>query len=123
MITVDTNLGTITVSKNIIKNIILEVIDSFDGKVLLSNSKGKFPKFAQNDADQMEVELTEDGLEIRVFVVLRFGTSIKYTTNKIIGDMHSLIKERTGISIAKASVVVTGVLSKKLAPRNIEVTG
>lgn len=128
MITVDTELGTITVAKSVIKDIILEVIDSFEGKVLLSNSKGKLPKFAYRigtleDSDHMEVELTEDGLEIRVFVVLRFGTSIKYTTNKIIGDLHSLIKERTGMRIANASVVVTGMLSKKIAPRHIEVRG
>lgn len=128
MITVDTELGTISVSKNVIRSMILEIIDSFDGKVILSNPKGKIPKFPYyignpNDTEQIEVELTESGLQVRVHVILRFGTSIKNTTRLMIDEIHSTIKERTGVGINKVTILVTGMISKKIAPRHIEVNG
>lgn len=128
MITVDTDLGTISVSKNVIRNIILEIIDSFDGKVIISNPKGKISKFpyyigTPNDAEQIEIELTEAGLQIRVHVILKFGTSIKRTTRLMIDEIRSIIKERTGVSINKVTILVTGMISKKIAPRHIEVNG
>lgn len=128
MITVDTDLGTISVSKSVIRSMILEIIDSFDGKVILSNPKGKIPKFpyyigTPNDAEQIEIELTEVGLQIRVHVILKFGTSIKRTTRLIIDEIRSTVKERTGVSINKVTILVTGMMSKKIAPRHIEVNG
>lgn len=128
LITVDTDLGTISVSKSVIRSMILEIIDSFDGKVILSNPKGKIPKFpyyigTPNDAEQIEIELTEVGLQIRVHVILKFGTSIKRTTRLIIDEIRSTVKERTGVSINKVTILVTGMMSKKIAPRHIEVNG
>lgn len=128
MITVDTDLGTISVSKSVIRSMILEIIDSFDGKVILSNPKGKIPKFpyyigTPNDAEQIEIELTEVGLQIRVHVILKFGTSIKRTTRLMIDEIRSIVKERTGVSINKVTILVTGMMSKKIAPRHIEVNG
>ena len=129
MITVDTELGTIKVAKSVIGNIIVDVIDSFDGKVILSNSKGKVPKqlaykLSQKDeSSEISMELTEDGLNIGVFVVLKFGTSIKETTNRMLSDIRNNIKDMTGMEINDLTVTVTGVLSKKLAPRHIEVKG
>lgn len=129
MITVDTELGTIKVAKSVIGNIIVDVIDSFDGKVILSNSKGKVPnhlayKLGQKDeSSEISMELTESGLNIGVFVVLKFGTSIKGTTDRMISDIRNNIKDMTGMEINDLTVTVTGVMSKKLAPRHIEVKG
>ena len=129
MITVDTELGTIKVAKSVIGNIIVDVIDSFDGRVILSNSRGKVPKqlaykLSQKDeSSEISMELTEEGLNIGVFVVLKFGTSIKETTEKMISDIRNNIKDMTGMEINDLTVTVTGVLSKKLAPRHIEVRG
>ena len=129
MITVDTELGTIKVAKSVIGNIIVDVIDSFDGKVILSNSRGKVPKqlaykLSQKDeSSEISMELTEDGFNIGVFVVLKFGTSIKETTDRMLSDIRNNIKDMTGMEINDLTVTVTGVLSKKLAPRHIEVRG
>lgn len=129
MITVDTELGTIKVAKSVIGNIIVDVIDSFDGKVILSNSKGRVPnqlayKLGQKDeSSEISMELTEDGLNIGVFVVLKFGTSIHETTSKMIHDIRQNMKDMTAMEINDLTVTVTGVLSKKLAPRHIEVKG
>ena len=79
MITVETDLGTITVAKSVIGNIIKSVIDSFDGKVIISNSKGKItnqlPKLGpKEEYSDVEIELTEEGLlNINIYVILKFG--------------------------------------------------
>ena len=127
MITVETDLGTITVNKAAIGKIIIEAAEKFDGKVIISNHKGKVPglvsKFGgMDEINNMEIELTENGLNIRVFVVLRFGTSITRVTNQMVDEIHKNIKAMTGMEPNSVAVVVTGVLSKHVAPRHIEVT-
>lgn len=129
MITVETELGTIKVAKSVIGNIIKDVIDSFDGKVIVSNSKGKItnqlPKLGpKEEYSDIAIELTEEGLlNISIYIILKFGTSIKYTTEKIIADIRTSIKETTAMDVNEITVTVTGMMSKHIAPRHIEVRG
>ncbi len=127
MLTVETDLGKITVPKAVVGKIIAQTVEQFDGKVIISNNKGKVPGFVSkiggmDDSSSMEISLTEQGLDIRVFVVLRFGTSITSVTNKLINQIHENIEEMTGVKPNSVAVVITGVISKKIAPRHIEVT-
>lgn len=127
MITVDTDLGTITVTKWVIGKIILDIVEEFEGKVIISNHKGKVPGIVSkisgmDEINTMELDMTEEGLDIRIFVVLRFGTSITRTTNLLVDTIHERIKELTGIAPNSVAVVVTGMISKNIAPRHIEVS-
>lgn len=127
MLTVETDLGKITVPKAVVGKIIAQTVEQFDGKVIISNNKGKVPGFVSkiggvDDSSSMEISLTEQGLDIRVFIVLRFGTSITSVTNKLINQIHENIEEMTGVKPNSVAVVITGVISKKIAPRHIEVT-
>ena len=128
MITVQTDMGKITLPKSVIGNIVMDVVDSFDGNVILSDSKGRIHKLAyklgtKEEANNIEVEMTEGGIDIRVYVILRFGMSIKNITHNLIDELRSEIKQASGITAVNISIVVTGMMSKKIAPRNIEVTG
>ncbi len=127
MLTVETELGKITVPKAVVGKIIAQTVEQFDGKVIISNNKGKVPGFVSkiggvDDSSSMEISLTEQGLDIRVFIVLRFGTSITSVTNKLVNQIHENIEEMTGVKPNSVAVVITGVISKKIAPRHIEVT-
>ncbi len=127
MLTVETDLGKITVPKAVVGKIIAQTVEQFDGKVIISNNKGKVPGFVSkiggmDDSSSMEISLTEQGLDIRVFIVLRFGTSITSVTNKLVNQIHENIEEMTGVKPNSVAVVITGVISKKIAPRHIEVT-
>ncbi len=129
LITVETKLGTIKVAKSVLGNIIKDVIDSFDGKVIVSNSKGKItnqlPKLGpKEEYGDIVIELTEEeSLNISIYIILKFGTSIKYTTEKIISDIRTSIKEMTAMDVNEITVTVTGMMSKHIAPRHIEVKG
>ncbi len=129
MITVTTDMGIITLPKSVIGSIVMDVIDSFDGKVISSDPKGRMNRLAQKlgpkgESGNIEMEQTANGIDLRIFVVLTFGTSIKNTTERMIGEIRSEIKAASGINVENISVVITGMLTKnKLAPRYIEVTG
>lgn len=128
MITVQTDMGKITFPKGVIGNIVMDVVDSFDGKVILSNSKGRIHKLAyklgtKEEANNIEVEINGDGIDVRIYVILRFGISIKNITHNLIDEIRSEIKQASGLTAENISIVVTGMMSKKVAPRNIEVTG
>lgn len=127
MFTVETDLGTITVSRNAIGKIVTEAVERFDGKVIISNHKGKVPGIVSriggmDDINSMEINYGENGLDLRVFVVLRFGTSITQVTNQLVDDIHEKTKETIGIEPNSVAVVVTGMISKNIARRHIEVT-
>ncbi len=127
MFNIETDLGTISVSKNAIGKIITEAVNQFNGKVILSNHKGKVPGLVSkiggmDDSNNMEINLTEKGLDIRIFIVLRFGTSITQVTNALVDQIHKNMKAMTSMEPNSVAVVVTGMISKHIAPRHIEVT-
>lgn len=122
----ETEEGTIIIDKPVIGKIILEAVEQFDGKVLLSNYKGKIsgivPKIGGiDDRNFMDIEVGENGIDIRFYIVIRFGTSINKVTEILIERIKKNIKLITGLEVEKITVVVTGILSKQMVRRNIEV--
>ena len=70
MITIEGELGTISVSKAAIGKIITEAADSFQGKVIISNHKGKVPGLVSkiggmDESSTMDINLTEQGLDVK----------------------------------------------------------
>lgn len=131
MITVESDLGTISFSKAVIGRMITEAVDSYNGKVIISNHRGKVPgkvpEFVSkiggmDESSPMDITLTESGLDIKLFVVLRFGTSITQVTNYLVDEIYTKVKAMTGMEPNSVAVVVTGMISKNIAPRHIEVT-
>lgn len=126
MIIVDTKIGSISITKNVIGRIVADAVSQFDGKVLVSNHKGKVLKqtLKRNGAEEancLELTYGEEGLDLRVFIVIRFGTSITMVTNQIIDTIHEKIKKVTGKEPNSVAVVVTGMISN-IAKRHIEVS-
>lgn len=121
-----TDKGSITIEKAVVAKIITEVVSQFQGKVLISNYKNKATTFAAKikvteDINNMEISMGEKGLDIRLYIVVKFGTSIGMVTNKLIGDIHDKVYELTTIEPNSVAIVVTGMISKNIAKRNIEV--
>ena len=129
MITVETSLGTIKVAKSVIGNMIKDVVDSFNGKVIISNSKGKivnqlaYKLGPKEEFSEIEIELNDGKLDINMYIVLKLGSSIKTVTGKLIEDIRTSIKDAVDLEVNELTVTVTGMMSKKIAPRHIEVKG
>ncbi|WP_206459165.1 Asp23/Gls24 family envelope stress response protein [Anaerovorax sp. IOR16] len=123
---VQTENGTITVFKEAIAAIITRVMEQFDGKVLIANQKGKFSNLmakigGKEDGGTIEITNGKKGLDIRIYVLIRFGSSINKTTELIIDQIKTEVEKGTDIPVNSVSVVITGVVSKQVARRNIEI--
>lgn len=125
----ETSGGAISIDKPVVGKIIGEAVGQFKGKVLISNHKGKVVSgFAaklgmMDDINFMEINLGKDGLDIRFFILIRFGTSINRVTEQLIETIKKNTEEITGLEVDSIAVVVTGMISKHTVRRNIEVRG
>ena len=132
MFTIETTHGTIHYDDNIIRKIISKGVDSFDGKVLLYNNVKRLPgipsgrsrsgNLQTGGANTIKIEETDLGTQITVYIVVRFGMSINEATNGLIDYIYEYMEKILRISPVRVTVVVTGVLSKNLVRRNIEVS-
>jgi uncharacterized alkaline shock family protein YloU len=66
------------------------------------------------------VEMTEKGLFIRLYVMMRFGLSINEMTAGIMDNLAFSLMEYVELPIYNIEIIVTGMLSKNVAKRNIE---
>ena len=114
------DIGTITVGKNVIGSIVTEAVKSFDGRLILCNSKGKV-----SSVDGMSYFLDFDNAggktKIKIYVLVKFGAGIKHTADRLIEIVNQSISETIGKDAADMSVVIKGVFSKNIAKRHIEV--
>lgn len=125
---IETDEGNITLSKAVIGKIVMESIEQFSGRVLITNHKGKIvrlkQKYGVTDAtDNMEIIMGDNGLDIRIFIAIKFGTSIGMVTEQLIQGIKYDIERLTGFEANSIAVVVTGLLSKQMSRRNIEIKG
>lgn len=132
MFDMETKLGKIHFSQGIINKIALKAAESYDGKVLLHNYKGKYMDMMPGIASKMnlydestgsvEFAQNEEGYTLKAHIVLKFGTSIKMVTEGMIDSIYENAEKILGEKPAKVTVVVTGILSKNIAKRHIEVS-
>lgn len=120
--------GMISIDKAVVGKIIAEAVDEFNGKVLISNHKGKVSGFVakmsgMDDTGSMEINSGKNGLDIRFYILIRFGTSINRVTEHLIGTIKKNTEEFTGLEVNSIAVVVSGMISKQTVRRNIEVRG
>lgn len=124
----ETDDGTISVDKAVIGKIIAEAVGQFKGKVFISNHRGKVisgfaSRLGMDDIGFMEINLGKNGLDIRFYILIRFGTSINRVTEQLIASIKDNAEEITGLEVNSVAVVVTGMISKQKVRRNIEVRG
>ena len=119
MFDIETKLGEIHFPASTINRIVMEAVESCGDKVDILNYKGKYKNMMpwlasrmniyKEEAGGIQVEETEEGMILTVYVVIHFGTSIKRVT-------VMKIKPKT------VKIVVTGTLSKNIVKRHIEVS-
>lgn len=121
--------GSISIDKAVVGKIMAEAVAEFKGRVLISTHKGKpVSGFAarigmMDDVSSMEINLGKNGLDMRFYILIRFGTSINRVTEQLIETIKKNTEEITGLEVNSIAVVVTGMISKQTVRRNIEVRG
>lgn len=132
MFEVETKYGKISFSQNIINRIVVEAVEKTNGKAFVLNYKGKYMNVVPGIASKMNIYDEEaggieiisagTGIALRVYIVIKFGSSIKQVTNEIIDYIYEETEKIMGERPEKVTVVITGIVSKNIARRHIEVS-
>lgn len=119
----ENQLGTISLDKECIMAMAEYCAADLEGKAWLANYKGMISSLVPKNSDVLEIFMKGGKLHIRLYIVIRFGSSIKMTTEYLIDELRKNIEEKLEIPVKQVTVVVTGIVSKQIVKRNIEVTG
>ena len=132
MFDIETKLGEIHFPASVINRIVIEAVESCNGKVDILKYKGKYKNMMPWLASRMniykeetggiQVEETEDGMILTVYVVIHFGTSIKRVTEKLIDEIYENMEKVMKVKPKTVKIIVTGTLSKNIVKRHIEVS-
>lgn len=115
-----TELGDIRFSRNVILKIVDDAAEKTDGKVTVQNFKGKYKSVMPGN--NVIFKETEDGVNIDVFVVIRFGASISKCCRSMIDYIKENVEMVMGEKPNSVRIIVTGVQSNEIARRHIEFT-
>ena len=116
----ETQLGKIHFPVSVIERIIKDAVSACDGRVSLGNYKGKYRSAISGG--HFSVSETEEGLDIVVYVVIAFGAGIGRYSRQMIEYIYDNVENVMGERPHNVRIVVTGVQSKDIARRHIEIT-
>ncbi|MDR1571974.1 MAG: hypothetical protein LBS32_05565 [Clostridiales Family XIII bacterium] len=118
----ETPRGRVSIDKAVLGGIIRRETDLFEGKVLLSDAKGRPIKNPGRDMGFFEFSWAEGLLDLRVFVIIRMGTSINAVATGMIRGLSDSLASIADVRPGGVSIIVKGVLSRNISRRDIEVT-
>lgn len=119
---IDTEYGSIEISRSIISQMVSDAVDIYSGKAWLGNAKAIFNIFSNDENSNIDIVWNDDGIHINIFLIIKFGTSISRVTNGIIDYIEDNIKSTFGDIPHKIRILVTGIESKQqVIKRDIEV--
>jgi uncharacterized alkaline shock family protein YloU len=120
-----TEFGSIGFGDTVPGNVVKRVVSGMDGKLLLSNPKGKILRSSGkpfgDDYSFIETDYKNGSVDITLYVILRFGVSITGAANELDEGVRREIANVTCMRPNRVKIVITGVLSKNLSKRNIVV--
>lgn len=110
--------GSIQVTRSVMVQMVSEIISETDG-VQLAAVKRKFPA----GKTSMEISLDEDAApEIKVYVIVDFGTSISAVTYSLINEIKNRMNKVLETVPSSISITIVGTKTNHgVAKRDIEV--
>ena len=121
--------GTVNIDDSVICQIIEETVEvEFKGRVWISNKKSQVSSFmtkfgGRNVTDDIEMYLERGQVYVKMYIIIKFGLSIKGTTDELIQRLKETIEEKSLMPVKEVTLVVNGVMAKHVAKRNIEIRG
>ena len=111
------SLGALTISRQIIDQIVEHAFESVDGKLWLANYKGAVSdvlvKIGGFDAiAEKKVEMHDDRLYIKLYVISRLGESIAENCGIVMQRIARDVTEMLELPLDNIEIAVTGTVSK-----------
>lgn len=118
--------GMVAINGNVLCKLVIDEILAMEDRILPCNRKGKVLKkslFTGYHEMLAAVELKEEaeGISVRIYLVVRFGERISDVTNKLFDAVERDFRELCLDPPVEIAASIKGVLSRQLAPRDVEV--
>jgi uncharacterized alkaline shock family protein YloU len=113
---IENSLGSIEISKEVIALLAGNAAMECYGLVGMASRKmidGIAELLGRENLSKgIEVHVSEDILEIDIYIIVQYGTKINEVANNVIDKVHFILENVVGISPDKINVIVHGVRIK-----------
>ena len=115
--------GRIRIGRGVIENVCARIIDEFQGRILVSNPKGKLTQSnatgAVTESGFARARLRNDKLDIKLYLIVQFGISMNEAAKLLVKRIREEFPSSIGIETGLITMVFVGTLSEKLSKRNV----
>jgi uncharacterized alkaline shock family protein YloU len=115
--------GSIEISRRVVESFCGRVIDGFDGRIFVSDRKGKLRRGAEKNPEEetgfARARLKDGKLNIKLYLIFRFGTSIRDLARALVAELREKTPQDLGFEVGLVKMVFVGTLSEKVSKRNI----
>lgn len=113
-------MGKIHFTASVIERIIKDAVSGCDGRVTLENYKGRYMGAVSGKG--WDIDETDDGLNIKIYIIIAFGAGIGKYSSQIIDYVTDNVENVMGESPREVKIIITGVQSgKEIVKRHIEI--
>ena len=122
----DSQIGRITLDNAVLGSIIKRAAAATGGRIILSDTKGKPIKptslKGSDDGGFFDVDWTNDGLDVEIYVVIKLGGSLNALAETMIENIFATIRALISITPSSITVIIKGIQAKNISGRDIRVT-
>ena len=115
--------GRIRIGRAVIESVSVRVIDSFEGRILPSNPKGRLKRAGaakgEEDVGFVRARIREGKIDVKLYLITQFGTSLRESAKLLADRIREEFPIQTGIDVGLVTMVFVGTLSEKLSKRKI----
>jgi uncharacterized alkaline shock family protein YloU len=118
--------GKVGFDLSVFAAIAAETAAGFNDKVILTNQKGRPVNENRSGHEKyhfMDIKVNNDDntVNIEIFLILKFGTSIKWFTKEFAERLRRNTEVITGITVDRIGINITGTKSRKIAKRELRI--
>jgi len=114
--------GRIRIGRGVIEGVCAHVIDGFEGRILVSDPKGRLKSGAPRAEDSRgfaRARIREGKVDIKLYLIVQFGISMRDSARALAKSLRREFPALTGLEAGLVTMVFVGTLSEKLTKRNI----
>ena len=126
MIRYQTEKGMVILEPQVFALIAMDIALKREEIYAVTNARGKVIRQRENGRENINyIEVTpseqSDGVDLKIYVIMNFGKSISTAAQEFGRAVREQIRSITGVPVGDLTMIVTGVRSKKIARRDLEI--
>jgi len=115
--------GRIRIGRGVIEGVCARVIDGFEGRILVSDPKGRMKQAGATRAEEVggfaRARIRAGKLDIKLYLIVMFGISMRDSAKALAKALREEFPVQTGLEVGLVTMVFVGTLSEKLTKRDI----